>query len=120
MAGKKAEEAAARQGHNLEDLKKKMAPALGDILKAFDHLDSVSGDARNKIKDAYDTAASKTGVSKRIIMREVNRIRRRQKERAEEIEMKDQDRDDIEALRAALDGTPLGKFAEGQLAQRIG
>jgi tryptophanyl-tRNA synthetase len=118
MAKEKGADAPPKE-HNLEALKKVMAPEINKILALIDTMESDAGSHREKIKQGYDAGASATGLPKKVLQREIARIRRNRKERAEELEMSEHERNDIELLRESLEGTPLGTFAQGKLAARL-
>lgn len=106
----------APKGHNLDEVRKKMLPFVKGIDDAYDKMEEVHGSHVLTINHKFDTAAEATGIPKAILRREIARMRRRKKELAREQEMSEEERDDVEKLRDAMDGTPFGAFFAGRLA----
>lgn len=104
-------------GHNLTELRKKAEPAVKEIMKKFDEMDSDMGGYRSEIKALYEKHADKIGMSKTALRKEVKRIRDRKKEAAYEQELEAEIREEIETFRAALEGTPFAEWASGELAK---
>lgn len=114
-AGKKAR-APAPKGHNLDDLRKKLAPFTKAIFEAYDAMETDHGSHVLTINHKFEKAAESTGFPKSLLRQEVARMRRRKKDEEREKAMADEEREDIERFRAAMDGTPFGAYAAGQLA----
>lgn len=112
----KAQTAAARK-HALDNLRKKLPECVTDIIKMYDKMEEVHGSHVLSISHKKDNAAEITGIPKGILSREIARIRRKQKEMAREAGMSDEEREDVERFRDAMDGTPFGKYAAGKLAE---
>lgn len=104
-------------GHNLEDLRKKLAPFVKGITDAYDDMEEDHGSHVLTIAAKFEKAAESTGFPKGLLRTEIARIRRKQKEEAKEIAMDDDEREDTERFRACMDGTPMGKWAQGSLAR---
>lgn len=103
--------------HNLDEVRKKLAPFVKAITDAYDKMEEVHGSHVLTINHKFDTAAEATGLPKSLLRKEIARIRRRIKEEAREQEMSEEEREDTEKFRDAMDGTPFGVYAAGQLAQ---
>lgn len=118
MAAKDKDKDPPAKGHNSIDPKKAEA-GVKEILKAFDAMEADSGAHRNKIKELYEKHANATGMTRKNLRKEVANIRREKARQAEELEMEQDERDEIEAFRKSMAGTPFGAFVGGELAKRM-
>jgi uncharacterized protein (UPF0335 family) len=103
-------------GHNLTEIKKKAGPAVAAIIKKITDMESDHGAWMSEIKEAYGDHAEKIGCSKKLLRKLVKQVRDAQKEEAELAEMEADEREQLETLQAALDGTPFGIYFADKLA----
>ena len=118
MAAKDKDEEKPGKGHNSIDAKK-AETGVKEILKAFTAMEADSGAHRNKIKELYEKHANASGMTRKNLRKEVANIRREQARQAEELEMEQDERDEIEAFRDAMKGTPFAAYVGGKLATRM-
>ena len=80
-------------------------------------MDSDMAGYRSDFKNAYEAAANDIGVKKSIIIKEFKRALKIKRELEKERMLAQDERDTIEALRTAMDGTPMGDYFAGMLAE---
>lgn len=117
--GKTKKKDAAPMGHNITEIRKKAEPAFKEILKKFADMESDMGSYRAEIKDLYDKHAGAIGISKKLLRQEVAKLRAAQRHEALEQEMEADEREQVETLRAALEGTPFGVYLSDKLAKPV-
>jgi len=97
-------------GHNLTEIKKKAGPAITEIVKKFDDMQSDMGTYKSEIKELYTTHSEKLGCRGKILRGLVHDILIERAKQAKLKEMEPSEREQLETLQAALDGTPFGAF----------
>lgn len=115
-AAKPKKEKAPKKPVDLDNLRKKLAPFAKDIFTAYEAMEQDHGSHVLTINHKFDKAAENTGFPKSLLRSEIARMRRKQKEEEKEQSMAEEEREDIERFRDAMEGTPFGKWAEGELA----
>ena len=118
---KKAKAAASENGlgHNLDVLRKKGGAAMERLFKLQKTMDSELAGFRADFAHAYEEEAEEIGIKKGILIKEFKRALTKKRQEEKELMMETDERETIEALRSALDGTPMGKWFEGQLAKPV-
>lgn len=105
------------KGHNITELRKSLAPYVTDIMKMYDEMEEDHGSHVTRIGNKFEKVGEATGFGTGKLRSEIARMRRRQKEIAKEQEMDEDEREETERFREALAGTPMAKWAEGELAK---
>jgi hypothetical protein len=108
---------AASLGHNLKKLREEGVPFMQRLFALQEQMEADAGGYRVDFKNLYDEASKGLGIKAAIIKEEFRRMLRRKKEEAKERELAEAERDQIEAFRAAFDGTEFGAWAAGELAK---
>ena len=103
-------------GHNLTEIKKKAGPAVTAIIKKIEEMESDRGNYMSEVKELYNDHAEKIGCPKKLLRKLVKQVRDAQREEAELAEMEPDERDQLETLQAALEGTPMGKYFSDKLS----
>jgi len=104
-------------GHNLDVLRKKGGAAMERLFKLQKTMDSELAGFRSDFAHAYEEEAEKLGMKKGILIKEFKRALAKKRQEEKELMMEKDERESVEALRAALEGTPMGKWFEGELAR---
>lgn len=97
-------------GHNLTEIKKKALPAMKEILKKFEDMESDMGSYRAEIKDLYEKHANALGAPRKLLRQLVAEVRAAQRQEAILAEMEADEREQLETLQAAFEGTEFGKY----------
>ena len=97
-------------GHNLSEIKKTAAPAIAEIVKKFDDMQSDMGTYKKEIADLYTNHAGKIGCRAKLLRSFVHDILAERTKQGRLKEMEPSEREQLEMLQAALDGTPFGAF----------
>lgn len=104
-------------GHNLTEIKKKALPAMKEILKKFEDMESDMGSYRSEIKDLYEKHANAIGVPRKLLRHLVAEVRAEQRKEAILAEMEKEEREQLETLQAAFGETEFGKYFSAELAK---
>lgn len=105
------------KGHNLEALREEGEGIVAEYLELAKSMDSDMAGYRSDFNDLYDKASDKLGIKKSVLSRELKRIRAAKKAEEKEQEMAPDEREQTELFREAMEGTPFGDYAAGELAK---
>lgn len=103
-------------GHNLTDLRAKIAPFVTRFIKLSDDMASDMAGYRSDFNTLYEEGAGEGGIKKSVLTKELKRIYANKKAEEKEKEMAPDEREQTELFRAAMEGTPFGDWAAGSLA----
>lgn len=106
----------AGMGHNLAEIRKRAEPAIKEIIAKFTAMHSDMGTYREEIKELYDKHAGTIGMSKKLLRTEVAKVMAKIRQEQEELGLEASEREQIETLRSALEGTPMGRYMADKLA----
>ena len=104
---------AASLGHNLKKLRDEGVPFLKRLFDLQEQMDFDTAGYRVDFKNLYAEAGKALGIKSALIKSEFARMKAKKKEEELEREMAEADRDQVEAFRASLEGTPFGAWAAG-------
>lgn len=104
-------------GHNITAIREKAEPIFERLAKLKEQQLTSAAEYRNDFKDLYERGSNEIGCSRKVLRREFNRYYAKVKEEQEDMELEAAEREEIENLRAALDGTPFGTYVAGELAK---
>jgi uncharacterized protein (UPF0335 family) len=103
-------------GHNLTEIKKKAGPAVTEIIKKIEEMESDRGTYMGEIKDLYSRHSENIGCPRKILRRLVKQIRDAQRAEAELKEMEPGEREQLETLQASFGDTGFGKYFADKLS----
>lgn len=102
-------------GHNLTRIRDLAVPFMARRIRIEDEKQETLDQFREDIDGLITEAAREIGCSEKIVRREFGKaIRKRAEEKRDLVALSDKEREDIDTLRAAFDGTPFGKWFEGE------
>lgn len=114
---KKTDEESGGMGSNLTAIRKAAVPIIERLFELQQTMDSDMGGYKADFATIYEEGANSIGCKKSILKKEFKRLLAAKRQQEAEEELTGPERDQIEAFRAAMDGTPFGAWAEGKLAE---
>lgn len=111
------EQRASGMGHNLAEIRRAAMPAMTRLFALQASMDKDAAGYRSDFATVYEEEAKNIGVKKAVLIKEFKRALRAKREEEKELMMDAQERNEAETLRAAFDGTPFGKWFEGEIAK---
>jgi uncharacterized sporulation protein YeaH/YhbH (DUF444 family) len=104
-------------GHNITQIRKEAEPIFKRLANKQRDMETAMGEFRVDLKNLYEEGANKIGCSRKVLREEFRRYIYNLKAEQRELELEASERAEIEALRAALEGTPFGSYVAGTLAE---
>jgi anti-sigma-K factor RskA len=103
-------------GHNVASLRADGVDIIEAYLDKVAAMESDMAGYRSEFADLYAKAAETLGLKKSVVQAELKRILGAKKQAEKEEEMAPDEREQTELWRSAMEGTPFGDYAAGQLA----
>lgn len=104
-------------GHNLTAVREASGPAMKRLFRHQADMDEDMAGYRGEFKIIYDEEAAKIGCKPSILRKEFRRAVRIKKELEAEKKLASEEQDEIDMLRASMEGTELGDFFLGVSAR---
>jgi hypothetical protein len=104
-------------GDNIIEVRRKAEPLMQKLLALQKDMDSDMGGYKADFKKLYEDGANDIGCSRKTLRKEFRRLLAAMRAEEEEMQLEQDERDEIETLRAAFAGTEFERYIEGKLAK---
>jgi hypothetical protein len=111
---RKKKAAEGGMGHNLTEIRKAAEGAFKAIAKLKADQETAMGEFGADFRNLYEKHANNLGCSRKLLRKEFAKYWRDLKERADEAEMEQSERDELDAFQASLIGGPFGTYLESK------